>query len=179
MQEIERKFLVSGDGWREETTGVTMAIDHVYVANTPDVGMRVGTFTLYPSDDSETLKRGGVTIKIPRDGLVRKETELDLDWATGCEMVRYLKGTLPTIQKVRHYVKIDDNLEWEIDCFTTEGLQHLVIAEVELPFEDYPDFVTPDWIGDEVTNDHQYCNAVLAETQFKLKKSSIGGSIIQ
>jgi adenylate cyclase len=37
-----------------------------------------------------------------------------------------------------------------------------VIAEVELPKSDI-DFIKPDWIGEEVTNNPQYYNAILAE----------------
>ena len=70
---------------------------------------------------------------------------------------------MPSIEKVRHFAKIDGNLRWEIDCFISDKLQHLIIAEVELPFADYPDFEKPDWIGEEVTDNPLFSNAILAE----------------
>ncbi|OAV65470.1 hypothetical protein Barb4_03341 [Bacteroidales bacterium Barb4] len=38
----------------------------------------------------------------------------------------------------------------------------LVLAEIELEAEDEP-FTLPDWIGEEVTGDERYYNAMLAK----------------
>jgi CYTH domain-containing protein len=49
---------------------------------------------------------------------------------------------------------------WEIDVFEGE-LLNLIIAEVELPNEDFS-VVIPSWIGEEITGRHQWSNSSLA-----------------
>ena len=164
QREIERKFLVRFPLWREETDGTPMDIEQVYLANTPDVALRISKRSI--QTDTESVSKACINIKTPRDGLVRHEVELELDWLLACELVRNLKDKYPSIEKTRHFIPIDGVLKWEIDVFKNKGLEHIEIAEVELPFEDYPDFKKPLWIGEEVTNDPQYCNAVMAETHF-------------
>ena len=161
QREIERKFLVVGEDWREEVEESKQVIDQVYVVNTPQVTIRIRNRIAYPRE-SIIDERASITIKSPREGLVRSEIDLKMDHTTSLHLISELKDTFPSIQKVRHIVKIDNNIRWEIDCFVSKGLQNLIIAEVELPFEDYT-FVKPRWIGQEVTNDPLFSNAVLAE----------------
>lgn len=70
----------------------------------------------------------------------------------------------PIIEKFRYTCKIDD-LTWEIDEFLGDNTG-LVIAEVELPEENYP-IILPDWIGKEVTGDTQYYNSNLVKHPYK------------
>ena len=181
QREIERKFLVTGDGWRDECDDSKMIITSVYVANTPEIAMRVGTRVLYPSKSTkdEIHRRACITINLPRDGLVRSETEIELDWIIGSYLVDTLRNQLPSVEKVRHFIKIDGLLTWEIDCFMSEGLQDLIIAEIELPYPDYPDFEKPDWIGEEVTNDSLYCNAILATRREVSERQPIDEEVVQ
>ena len=170
MKEIERKFLVIGEGWRDEAEESKQMIDQVYVVNTPEVTMRIRNRIAYPRE-SVIDARASITIKTPRTGLTRNEIDLKMDHTAALHLIAELKDNFPSIQKVRHFVKIADSLlRWEIDCFVSKGLQDLIIAEVELPFEGYPgnegsgsDWVKPDWIGEEVTNDPLFSNAMLAE----------------
>jgi len=64
-----------------------------------------------------------------------------------------------SINKRRNIKKVD-NLKWEIDVFS-----NLVIAEIELPSEDY-NLVIPDWLKPhiimEITGMHQFSNSNLA-----------------
>jgi len=168
QREIERKFLVVGEEWREEAEEAKQVIDQVYVVNTPEVTIRIRNRIAYPRE-SIIDERASITIKSPREGLVRNEIDLKMDHTTALHLMAELKDNYPSIQKVRHFVKIDDHLKWEIDCFMTKGLQDLIIAEVELPFEGYPgnpgsgsDFVKPRWIGEEVTDNPLFSNAILA-----------------
>ncbi len=165
-KEIERKFLIANDDWREECKKDRMIIEHVYIANTPELSVRISTQTWFLSKDHKAC----INIKMPREGLTREETEIELDWFTGSSLIVLLKDKFPSVQKVRHFVDIDGHLYWEIDCFTSKGLQDLVMAEVELPYEGYPgnpgsgsDWIKPDWIGQEVTDESGYYNAILAE----------------
>lgn len=164
QQEIERKFIVANDSWRNETDGTKMILNQVYIANIPEVSIRVATRVLYQTH-GDPLQRANINIKMPRDGLVRSETELELEWTQGVLLIELLRNKYPSIEKARHFVSIDGFKKpfWEIDCFLSKGLQDLVIAEIELPNADYPDLVLPNWIGREVTNDPLYYNAVLAE----------------
>ena len=41
----------------------------------------------------------------------------------------------------------------------------LVIAEIELPFEDF-NFEKPSWLGKEVTGDIKYYNSVLSKNPY-------------
>lgn len=181
QREIERKFLVTGDGWRDECDGSKMIITSVYVVNTPEIAIRIGTRVLYPdaTTKDEILRRACITIKIPRDGLVRSETEIEIDWTLGSYLVAMLLDELPSVEKVRHFIKIDGLLMWEIDCFMSSGLQDLIMAEIELPYPDYPDFEKPDWIGEEVTNDPLFCNAILATRREVTKRQPIDEEVVQ
>lgn len=161
QREIERKFLVISEEWRDEAEESKQMIDQVYVVNTPEVTIRIRNRITYPRE-SIIDERASVTIKSPREGLVRSEIDLKMDHTTALHLIAELKDNYPSIQKVRHFVKIDNNLRWEIDCFMNKGLQNLIIAEVELPSEDY-DFIKPRWIGEEVTNNPLFSNAILAE----------------
>jgi CYTH domain-containing protein len=64
----------------------------------------------------------------------------------------------PVIVKTRYIVEHKGN-RWEVDEFH-DGLQGLVIAELEVPSEDYA-FPLPDFVGKEVTGDPRYCNSQL------------------
>ena len=65
---------------------------------------------------------------------------------------------LKVLLKRRYYKQVDE-LTWEIDVF--EGkLKGLIIAEIEIPTEDFL-FEVPTWIGEEVTHNSEFLNAEL------------------
>ena len=64
------------------------------------------------------------------------------------------------LTKLYPMVQIKKNT-WEIDEFFGDNAG-LVLAEVELAQEDEA-FVTPDWLGEEVTQDGRYTNAHLSQ----------------
>jgi len=64
----------------------------------------------------------------------------------------------PIIEKTR-YIVVHDGNRWEVDEFHGK-LQGLVIAELEVPSEDYR-FDLPPFVGEEVTGDPRYYNAQL------------------
>ncbi len=72
--------------------------------------------------------------------------------------------TKPLIEKTRYFVKEADFSLWEIDVFNgvNEGL---IVAEIELETEDQ-DFMKPDWLGIEVSNDPKYYNVCLVTHPF-------------
>lgn len=144
--EIERRFLVGSEGWRDAATRARRLIQG-YLAREDGVAVRLRLI-----DD-----RARLTIKGP-GGLVRPEFEYDIPHDDAAAMLDALCAGR-RIAKTRHDVP-HDGLLWEVDVF--EGpLAGLVIAEVELPAADHP-LTLPPWAGQEITGDSRYANAVLA-----------------
>jgi adenylate cyclase len=148
--EIERKFLVIGDSWREHVTA-SIVIRQGYLV----------------ADDVRTVRvrvadgRGYLTIKgRPSDGTIgRAEHEYEIPAADALTMLETLCQP-GVIEKTRHIIPISDTIAWEIDEF---GGAHagLVIAEIELAHESQP-YPRPPWLGNEVTHDRRYANSALA-----------------
>lgn len=147
-KEIERKFLVAGDGWREQA-GPGTALRQAIVFSQGDRSVRIRTL-----GDSEAR----VTIKIGISGMTRHEFEYDVPMEDAAELLGLANGG--RIEKTRYEVHHHGFL-WEIDVY--EGaLEGLVVAEVELESEqDNPGL--PVWLGREVTGDIRYSNQALAE----------------
>ena len=146
-EEIERKFLVAGEGWRAAAAG-SRVLRQGYLALTERMALRVRIL-----DDAEAL----LTIKSAEPGTTRAEFEYPIPLADARDLLKLHVGLV--IEKRRHIVPLD-GLTWEVDVF--EGAHAgLVIAEVELPAADAP-FARPDWLGREVTEDRRYYNASLA-----------------
>ncbi len=143
-REIERKFLVTGEGWRAGM-GAAREIRQFYLARTDRATVRVRII------DGRAAR---MTVKGNAEGAARAEHEWDipLEDARAMEALR----TGRTIVKTRHVVPAGD-LAWEVDVFD-DGL---VLAEIELPSED-AEFERPPWIGGEVTGDPRYYNAAMA-----------------
>lgn len=147
--EIERRFLVHGDAWRNETTA-TRRLRQGYLAREDGVAVRLRVV-------GDTAR---LTIKGP-GGMARPEYEYAVPVADAEEMLRTLCDGR-SIAKTRHEVP-HEGLTWEIDVF--EGpLAGLVIAEIELPSTDHS-VGLPAWIGREITGDARYANAVLASAE--------------
>lgn len=146
-QEIERKFLVSGDGWR---LSGTKRIDFVqaYVAISEKAQVRVRII------DGE---RAVLTVKDRATGPVRAEFEYPIPVADARAMLALRTGGL--IEKTRTIVPVGA-MRWEVDVFRGD-LAGLVLAEIEL--DDAAHRLTPPpWAGREVTEDARYYNAALA-----------------
>jgi CYTH domain-containing protein len=67
------------------------------------------------------------------------------------------------IDKVRHWIPAGRHT-WEVDVFHGDN-EGLVVAEIELASEE-DTFEWPDWVGEEVTGDPRYYNAMLAKQPF-------------
>ena len=148
--EIERKFLVTGDSWRDGSCGVRIA--QGYLSLDPDRCVRVRL----------AGEEAWLTIKGRTEGITRAEFEYPIP----VEDARELLGMcLPSvIDKTRHRIPFGGH-DWEVDVFhgANEGL---VIAEVELEDESAI-FQLPPWAGMEVSSDSRYYNANLAKLPFK------------
>lgn len=150
--EIERKFLVKGDGWR--SLGVGEIYRQGYIANNNGRTVRVRVVG----------EQGYLTIKGSTTGMKRAEFEYKIPVEDAQELLETLCDR-PLIEKTRYKILMGD-LIWEVDEFWGEN-QGLILAEVELETE-YQNIDIPDWIGEEVTSDPRYYNSNLVKNPFKL-----------
>jgi CYTH domain-containing protein len=148
--EIERKFLITGEAWRELAKGT--AYRQGYLSTVKERTVRVRTI-----DDKGFLTIKGITV-----GATRAEYEYEIPAGDANEMLDDLCEQ-PIIEKKRYKVPLDGFI-WEIDEFggVNEGL---IVAEIELESEDQ-EFNKPDWIGDEVSGDPRYFNSNLIANPF-------------
>ncbi|MEZ0388384.1 MAG: CYTH domain-containing protein [Verrucomicrobium sp.] len=147
--EIERKFLVKSDAWREGPTGTLYR--QGYLSRDKDRTVRV----------RQAGAQGFLTIKGGRSGLSRSEFEYPIPLADAQEMLTLCLP--PLIEKTRH-LRTHQGFLWEIDEFHGENAG-LIVAEIELPAEDTP-FEKPAWVGADVSHDPRYFNSRLAEHPF-------------
>ena len=143
--EIERKFLVSGDGWRLLAKGA--AYRQGYLNSARERTVRIRT-----SGDRALLTIKGLTI-----GATRAEYEYEIPVADGDAMLDSLVEK-PIIEKKRYKVPLE-GLTWEIDEFFGDNIG-LIVAEVELESAGQT-FRKPEWVGEEVTADPRYFNVNL------------------
>jgi len=147
-QEIERKFLVNGDGWRA-MAGAGLSCRQGYIST----GLSSATVRVRVLG-----KQGFLTIKGPTKGISRPEMEYEIPADEAEYMLEYLCDG-GSISKVR-YIVIFAGSRWELDEFSGANAG-LVTAEIELESEDQP-FEKPDWLGKEVSFDRRYTNVSLA-----------------
>lgn len=143
-EEIERKFLVTGDGWKEGVSD-RHAFRQFYLSHGDNSTVRVRIV-----DDAAAR----LTVKGNREGAARPEYEWDIPVEDAREMEELATGRV--LVKTRHVVPAGD-LAWEVDVFD-DGL---TLAEIELPDAEAA-FDHPDWLGEEVTDDPAYYNAAMA-----------------
>ncbi len=149
--EIERKFLLISDAWRDGVLGTERMVQG-YLAEGPACSVRVRI-----AGERADLNLKGITI-----GASRSEFEYPLPLADGRYMLDHYCGER-TVEKLRHYLDFDGR-RWEIDEFLGRNAG-LVVAEIELEAEE-ADFRRPPWLGCEVTGDERYYNLMLADRPY-------------
>lgn len=145
--EIERKYLIASDGWRDRVTS-TQLLRQGYLTAGSGVTVRVRAV-----DD----RTGYLTIKSGGSALARAEFEYEIPIADARQMLGYVRGA--QIEKTRHNLDLPGG-DWVVDEFQGRHAG-LLIAEVELQ-SPTGKLDLPDWLGDEVTGDPQYYNSSLA-----------------
>jgi CYTH domain-containing protein len=153
MLEIERKFLVKTDAYREESFN-REEIKQGFLNTHPERTVRVRL-----SGD-----KGFITVKGMTDaeGVTRFEWEREIPAEEARALLEICEDGV--IQKTRYYVRSGSHLV-EVDEFSGEN-EGLVIAEIELK-EVKEEIVTPSWLGEEVTGDPKYYNSQLSKKPFK------------
>ncbi|KGI77454.1 CYTH domain-containing protein [Oleiagrimonas soli] len=150
--EIERKFLLAGDGWRAQIA-CSQAMEQGYLVDAAaiEAGHARCSVRVRVSDDAAWMN-----VKSARLGIERAEYEYPLPLDDARAMLRDLcRGRLT---KTRHFVPVDGHT-FEIDVFEGEN-QGLVVAEIELAQVD-ADFPRPAWLGREVSHLPRYYNVNL------------------
>lgn len=146
-REIERKFLVTGEGWRAAAHDSVHCVQG-YLASHESCSIRVRI-----AGERAWLGIKGATLDIER-----AEFEYRIPLADARELLERF-CVRPLIEKTRHYLHHGGHL-WEIDEFAGENAG-LVVAELELEYVDEP-FERPPWLGEEVSADPRYYNVSLA-----------------
>lgn len=153
MVEIERKFLVLSDAYKQEAS----AKNHIaqgYLNSNPERTVRI---RIKGESGFLTIKgKGNAT------GTTRLEWETELPLFEAKPLMALCEKGL--IDKIRYEIPVGNHV-FEVDEFCGEN-EGLVVAEVELKNENEP-FKKPAWLGKEVTNDERYYNAYLSNNPYK------------
>jgi CYTH domain-containing protein len=137
-QEIERKFLVVGDAWREHSVRSERLIDGL-LASSKGRKVRVRIYA----------DRATIAVKTRKRGRSRLEFEYEIPIQDAQQMHETECGRT-VLAKMRYYVPFGGFL-WEVDVYEPP-LDGVVLAEVELTSADQ-DPPLPQWVGREVTED--------------------------
>ncbi|MGN6513719.1 MAG: CYTH domain-containing protein [Lysobacteraceae bacterium] len=147
--EIERKFLVIGDGWRQAAHAVIpMAQGYLNDLATVDSGaMRT----------SVRVRIAGAEAFLNLKSRELGHTRQEFDYPIPVEDARALLalGVGGAIDKRRHLVAHAGHV-WEVDEFLGDNAG-LVVAEIELA-DAHEAFARPDWLGVEVTDTPRFYN---------------------
>ncbi|WP_421569792.1 CYTH domain-containing protein [Stenotrophomonas sp. PD6] len=155
--EIERKFLVNGDGWRAAAHAVLpMAQGYINDSASIDSGTQQASVRVRIQGEQAFLN-----LKSRDIGHTRQEFDYPIPVDDARALLALCVGGL--IDKRRHLVR-HGGLLWEVDEFLGDNAG-LVVAEVEL--DDAAQAIDlPEWVGAEVTDDVRYYNLALAAHPF-------------
>lgn len=143
--EIEHKYLVINDSYRQMATG-KVAIRQGYLNRNPDRTVRVRTMG----------EKGFLTVKSRNHGAKRLEFEYEIP---GRDAEEILKLAEPGIVEKTRYIVPFGGLLWEVDEFHG-SLNGVTVAEVELP-DDGHSYEKPPFIGEDITGNPQFYNSNL------------------
>ena len=154
--EIERKFLLQGEGWR--TQGQPVLLRQGYLSADPARVVRVRI----------QGNAAFLTIKGRSHGATRGEWEYPIPVNEAAELLDTLCQP-PLVEKCRRRIAVGAHT-WEVDEFLGVNAG-LVVAEIELASENEA-FDKPDWVGAEVTHDARYFNSNLIRNPYSSWKDS-------
>ncbi len=153
MLEIERKFLVISDRFKEEAHSKNRIVQG-FLNTHPERTVRVRI----------KGKQGFITVKgkSNKEGTTRFEWEREIPVMEAEALLKLCEEEV--IDKIRYEVKVGDHI-FEVDEFfgNNEGL---IVAEIELNSE-MEKFTKPAWLGKEVTGDIKYYNSRLSKQPYK------------
>lgn len=146
-QEIERKFLVKNNAYREFAQS-QLYIVQGYLCSVPERTVRVRI----------AGEAGFLTIKgIGNEaGISRFEWEQPITLKDAKELIKLCEPGI--VEKIRYKI-IEGNKQIIVDEFLRDN-QGLTLAEIELA-EENEYFLKPAWLGEEVTGNKKYYNSML------------------
>ncbi|WP_406685215.1 CYTH domain-containing protein [Seonamhaeicola sp. MEBiC1930] len=152
MIEIERKFLVKSNAYKQEAfkeIRITQGFLNTHKERTVRVRLK-GDY-------------GFLTVKglSSDDGLKRFEWETQITEEEAKSLLNICESGV--IDKIRYEVEVKNHI-FEIDEFFGDN-HGLVIAEVELKSENET-FEKPNWLGKEVTGDIKYYNSQISKNPY-------------
>jgi adenylate cyclase len=155
--EIERKFLLAGEGWRELAQRSERIAQGYLVSGAAIVSGHAKCSVRVRISGSEAW----LNIKSATLGIQRHEFEYPVPLADAEHLLHELSDGV--LEKVRHHVMLE-GAHFEIDEFLGDNAG-LIVAEVELPSTDaaYP---RPDWLGVEVSELARYYNVNLIDRPY-------------
>ena len=153
LQEIERKFKVKNDAYKAEAVKV-VRITQGYLSSVPERTVRIRL-----KDEEAFITIKGAT---NNRGTTRFEWEKSISVSEALQLLSLCEKGV--IDKRRYIVPVG-KYTFEVDEFYGDN-EGLVMAEIELPDENTT-FTKPDWLGEEVTGDGRYYNAMLVKKPFK------------
>lgn len=151
-QEIEKKFLVTSKYFKDIAYKHTR-ITQGYLSSVPERTVRV---RIKGEQGYITVKGIGNT-----SGASRYEWEKEIPLNDAMALLKLCEPGV--IDKTRYEVKAG-NHTFEVDEFYGDNLG-LVVAEIELASED-DEFEKPAWLGEEITGEVKYYNAMLMKKPF-------------
>jgi len=150
--EIERKFLVKGEYKSQAVRSFRIVQGYLSSVSGRTVRIRIKG------------DKGYLTIKgkSNESGLSRYEWEKEIPLNEAEELLLLCEPG--AIDKTRYEIPIGNHI-FEVDEFYGDN-SGLIIAEVELGSED-ESYLTPEWLGKEVTGERRYYNSCLTKHPFK------------
>lgn len=148
--EIERRFLLANDTWRE-SAAPPLLLKQGYLSVEKERTIRVRIVG----------EQAWLTLKGYISDLTRSEFEYPIPLA---DAENILANMCPfKMEKLRYFLNYQ-GFNFEIDEFFGENAP-LIIAELELPSEE-SEFPRPNWLGEEITADGRFTNAYLSKYPF-------------
>lgn len=152
--EIEHKFLVLSEEWRNRCVGTVRIVDGL-VAATAGRKVRVRI----------AGDQGYVRLKGARNGTVRDEFEYPIPREDADSLLASHCDNMIVV-KTRHFL-LEDGFTFEVDVYECL-LDGVVLAEAELswPGQDFP---RPSWLGEEVTGRPEYKKAHMLRARLAIQ----------
>lgn len=145
--EIERRFLLADDSWREATSE-PLVLQQGYLSVEKERTIRVRIIG----------SQAWLTLKGYISDMTRSEFEYEIPLAHAQAMMADMCPF--KMEKYRYQVKFK-GFVYEIDEYFGDNAP-LIVAEIELPSED-TEFPKPSWLGQEITSDGKFTNAYLSK----------------
>ncbi len=148
--EIERRFLIKNEGWKEFITK-KIFIEQGYLSKNLD-------------DWTIRLRLIGKDYKIALKKHIENFTNYEFEYSIPRKDGETIMSNLSRIIKKERFFLEVEKKSWIIDCFK-ENNYPLEIAEIELSKEE-EDFILPNFISKEITGLKHYSNFSLANKPF-------------